>query len=109
MSEYPVWTTMVLIGAGTLLLRLSFIGLVGHGQLPWGLRQALRFVPPAVLSALVVPAVLGLGHAGGAGAEPVRWLAALVAAAVAWRWGNVLWTMGAGMGVLWLGTALLGG
>jgi len=104
-SSTAVWTTMVVIGLGTFLLRLSFIGLLGHGRLPEGLRRALRYVPPAVLSALVLPALIGLGHGGG-DPEPVRWLAGASAALVAWWRGNVIWTMGAGMGVLWIGTAL---
>ena len=46
------------IGAGTYLLRLSFIGIVGDRIMPnWAL-VPLRFVAPAVLAALIAPAVL---------------------------------------------------
>ena len=100
---------MLVIGIGTFLIRLSFIGVLGRGQLPWSVRQSLRFVPPAVLAALVLPAVLGGGHGAAADADPVRWVAAATAALVAWRWNNVLGTLAAGMGVLWLGSALAGG
>ena len=67
------------------------------------LARALRHVPAAMLTAIVVPAIvfaapgvlrLDVGN--------VKLIAALVAGVVAWRWRNTLLTIGVGMGALWL-------
>lgn len=99
MSETAIWLVIVLIGAGTFLLRFSLIALLDRlGRTPPSLERALRFIPPAVLSALVVPALL---HHDGALAIGPRLGAGLVAIAVAWKSKNVLATITAGMLVLW--------
>lgn len=96
-----IWGLIVAIGVLTFAIRLSFIALFGYvEEIPAGLQRALRYVPPAVLGALVLPALLG---GVGTGTPAVDKLTAGVAAAgVAWRTENVLATMVAGMGVLWL-------
>ncbi|SCY31669.1 AzlD domain-containing protein [Thiohalorhabdus denitrificans] len=45
-------------GLGTFLFRLSFIHLSDRLALPGVVRRGLRYVPAAVLAALVAPAVL---------------------------------------------------
>ena len=50
-----VWLTMLLVGLGTYATRLSFILLFGRREIPVGVRRALRFVPPAVLTAIIFP------------------------------------------------------
>lgn len=97
------FVTIVAIGIGTYLERLSFIGIIGDRDLPdWALLP-LRYVAPAVFAALVAPAVLlqngQLSLLPARNAEP---LATLVALAVAWRTRNVLATVAAGMAALWL-------
>jgi len=101
-----IWPVLVLVGIGTFLLRLSFVGLAGRLSLPDPVARALRFVPAAVLSAIIVPAVFRT-ETGSLDLLLVapRVLAALVAIAVAWRTRNILATLAAGMLVLWL-TAL---
>lgn len=102
MSEFMIWAVVIVIGVITFLLRLSFIQLQDRVRLPTMLQRALRYVPAAVLAALVVPALvrpegfidLSLGNE--------RLIAGVLAAAVAWWSGNVLLTMAVGMGVLWL-------
>lgn len=95
-----IWTIMVIGGIGTFALRLSFIELVDRFEMPALLRDALRFVPPAVLAALVVPAIVHGG--GGLVVDNYRIPAALVALGLAlWR-GNVLLTLAGGMATLWL-------
>lgn len=97
---------VVCIGAATYALRLSLIGLAGRVSLPPLVERALRYVPVAALTALVVPDLVG-GSAGNAAGwalltqNPRLW-AGIVAALVAWRTRNVLLTVGAGMAVLWL-------
>lgn len=110
-----VLAVIVVIGVATFAIRGSFVALFGYlDEIPTGVRRALRFVPAAVLAALVVPSIVALdpGASGGAGlslgsVEATRVLAGAVAAGVAWRTESVLATMCAGMGTLWLVGALL--
>lgn len=97
-----LWLTIVFAGLLTFLTRLSFIALFGRWQPPDWLRRALRFVPPAVLSAIIFPEVLMRGGVVVMRAENFRLVAALVAALVAWRTRNVLLTIGSGMAILYL-------
>lgn len=97
-----LWLTIVFAGLLTFLTRLSFIALFGRWQPPDWLRRALRFVPPAVLSAIIFPEVLVRGGVVVMRAENFRLVAALVAALVAWRTRNVLLTIGSGMAILYL-------
>jgi branched-subunit amino acid transport protein len=66
------------------------------------IQQALRFVPPAVLSAIIFPELLRPGGALDLSFGNVRLLAGVLAAAVAWRTKNVLLTIGVGMVALWV-------
>ena len=54
---------MLGIGAITYGIRLSFILLWGKITLPPALQRSLRFVPPAVLSAIIFPEILRHGGA----------------------------------------------
>src|SRR5947199_7362322 len=94
------------IGLGTYLMRLSFILLLGRRPLPAAVWQVLRLVPPAVLSALIVPALLLPGGQLDLTTGNARLLAGLLAALVAWRTKNVLLTLGTGLGGLLLLQAL---
>lgn len=108
MSPFSTWTLFLAIGLGTFLLRFSFIYLFGKYQMPYWLKRALRFVPSAVLAALVFPA---LTHPAGMldlSLNNVRLLAGLGGAIVAWRTKNVLLTISAGMILLWVLQALVG-
>lgn len=64
MSTYPVWTLILLSTALTYLTRAGgYLLLLGLGRVPPRLDAALNAVPPAVLVALVVPAVVEGGAA----------------------------------------------
>lgn len=104
-----VWLIMLAIGIGTYGMRLSFIHLAGRLPLPQGLTRALRFVPAAVLSALVAPAILQWDPASGLDVanDLPRLVAGLTAAIVAWTTRGVLSTLIVGMGVLWGLSAVL--
>jgi len=68
-------------------------------------RRWLRYVPPAVLAALIVPPVV----APEGQIEPgLRVWATIIGAIVAWRTRSALWTIMSGMVVFWL-LRLLGG
>jgi branched-subunit amino acid transport protein len=62
----------------------------------------LRFVQPAVIAAIVVPALVVRDGAIQLAASNPRPAAALVALAVAWLSRSVIWTIVAGMAALWL-------
>lgn len=101
-TDPALWGVIVVIGAFTYLIRVSFIALFGYlDDIPPGVERALRFVPAAVLAALVIPSFLSL-EAGLAGIELDKLVAGALATGVAWRTENVFATMAAGMGGLWL-------
>jgi branched-subunit amino acid transport protein len=99
-SEAYLWLLFVAIGVGTYLLRGSFILMAGSQRQPVWMNRALRFVPASLMAALVFPALVRL-QAEGLEYDWPRLLAALIAALIAWRSGNMLWTVMAGMGTLW--------
>jgi len=98
---------LVVAGLVTFGIRLSFIALLGKVELPPALSRALRFVPPAVLSAIILPEMLVRDGAVDLRPGNARLLAGLVAALVAWRTRNVLLTIAVGMAALWTAQALL--
>lgn len=98
-----LWLVILAAGVGTFAIRLSFIALFGRfDDVPEGVERALRFVPAAVLAALVAPEfVLADGSVALSPANP-RLLAGALAAAVAWHTEDIAATLAAGMGGLWL-------
>ncbi len=101
MSNQSIWLMVILVSGSVFLLRSSFFFLRGRVQLPRWFERALRFVPAAVLSALVFPALLLVDGAPSVVANP-RLLAGLAAAVVAWRMRSLLWTIVVGMSTLLL-------
>jgi branched-subunit amino acid transport protein len=103
-----VWLTMLLAGILTYAIRLSFILLFGRMEIPALLRRALRFVPPAVLTAIVFPELLVKDGSLALSPGNARLLAGILASAVAWRTKNVLLTILSGMIALYLFQMLFG-
>jgi branched-subunit amino acid transport protein len=101
-----IWLAILGMGLITFGLRLSFLALSGRLTMPDWLMRALRFVPVAVLTALVVPAIIYREGALSLSLDNERLIAGLLAAIVAWRTRSVLATLAAGMGVVWLLQAL---
>ena len=96
------WLIIAGVSMATYLLRASFIVFADPHRFPRTFRQALRFVPPAVLAAIVVPGLLLATGTLDASPRNARLLAGLVAIAVATRWRHPLAPIAAGMPVLWL-------
>jgi branched-subunit amino acid transport protein len=93
-----VWPTIVAIGVGTFLFRFSFLFLFEYvSEVPESIERALRFVPPAVLAALVVPAVVIVDGSLAIAVGNERLIAAALAAVVAWRTENIFATIAVGM------------
>jgi branched-subunit amino acid transport protein len=74
--------------------------LAGKLTIPAPVRRALQLVPAAILSALVCSQLFWVNNGLLVSSAP-RLVAALVAALVAWRTRNVLWTISVGMVTLW--------
>jgi branched-subunit amino acid transport protein len=94
------WLIILLAGLLTFGIRLSFIAAFGRWQPPVILTRALRYVPPAVLSAIILPEMLIRdGHV-----SPLnpRLFAGVLAMVVAWRTKNTFLTIVAGMVGLYL-------
>jgi branched-subunit amino acid transport protein len=100
MDATLTWLTILLMALAAYSNRALFILLAGRIELPSSVRRALRYVPPAVLSALIVSALLL--NTGTLDLTPgnERIWAGAVAWLVAWRSRNVLLTIVCGMAAL---------
>ena len=94
-----IWLVMLLGGLITFGMRFALIYLLAEGRLniPEAMRRALHYVPPAVLSALIFPALALPNDVPDLSLGNQRLLAGLVAIAVAWVSKNTLLTIIAGM------------
>jgi branched chain amino acid efflux pump len=102
-----LWVVIVLLGAGTYLIRLSFLGLIGSRELPdWALRH-LRYVAVAVMPGLIAPLVVWPAANEG-NPEPTRLLAALVAFAIGMWFKSGIGAVIGGMAALYGFQFLLG-
>jgi branched-subunit amino acid transport protein len=95
-----IWLVLLITGMITYGIRLSFILLYGKRKMPYRLEQGLRYVPPAVLSAIIFPELLLPGGELNLSPSNPRLLAGILAALIAWRTKNVLLTIVVGMVVL---------
>ena len=89
----------------TYAMRAGLILALADATLPPWLLRALRYVAPAVLTALVVSLVTD-PDAPNRGVTAAEVAGLLVAGSVAWRTGNLIATLVAGMGVFWLVLAM---
>lgn len=100
-DDTTVWLVIAAAGIGTFCIRFSFIYLFERlSDVPESVERALRFVPAAVLAALVVPAVVVVDGAVAVSPGNDRLLAGAVAAVVAWRTESILATIAVGMAAL---------
>ena len=93
----------------TFAVRYPVLALVGRLSLPASVLRALRYVPPAVLAAIILPAlVFDAENQLALSATNSALLAGIFTFVVAWRTKNVLVTIIAGMIAFWLLKALFG-
>lgn len=102
MSRGGLWALILGMALAALAFRASFFLLQDRLRMPRWMARSLDYVPPAVLAALVLPAFVDLRRGLGASAADPRFLAGVVAVAVAWRTKGILPTLVAGMATLWL-------
>ena len=92
-----IWLVFLLGGLLTFGMRFIFIYLLGRFEIPETMRRALRFVPPAVLTAIVVPELLIRSDHIDMSFTNFRLLAGIVAVLLAWKTKNTLLTIVGGM------------
>jgi len=100
MSQGWLWVTIIIVGLLTWGLRLSFMVFMGQMQVSLIVQRGLRFVPIAVLSALIAPALFFKGGSLDVSLSNIRLIAGILAILVAWRTKNVLLTILSGMACL---------
>jgi len=90
------------VGALNYLSRLSFIAVFARVEMPRPVVRALRYVPAAMLAAIIVPPVVFVAPAtlSLSYANP-KLVAMLLAALVAWRTKSATATIALGMIALW--------
>lgn len=93
-----IWFVIISAGILTYLIRLSFILVFERLKLPDWFSRGLRYVPPAVLSAIIVPELANWNGK----AVNITWtnpqiIAGIAAIWVAWRTRNVVITLAVGL------------
>jgi branched-subunit amino acid transport protein len=96
MNDTTIWLVFIVCGVMTFLLRWAFIVGWGRLRLPVRVRRALRFVPIAVLIAIIVQDTLIREGQLALAFDNYRLIAALVAVGVAAVTRNIFLTIGAG-------------
>ena len=95
-----IWLVLIVTGIITYAIRLSFIILFEHKDIPPTLQRWLRYVPPAVFAAIIFPEIFIRDGSVVISPGNPRLVAGLIAAFVAWRTKNVLLTILIGMASL---------
>lgn len=96
-----LWLIILGMTGVTFGIRLSVIALLGEASLPTSINRALRFVPPAALSAIIFPELLMPEDRLDLSPGNLRLLAGIAAAVVAWRTKSALLAIAVGMVLLW--------
>ena len=103
-----IWVIMIIAGLLTFATRLSFIFLLDRIKVPDWFRRGLRFVPMAVLSAIILPELTSPNGTLFLSWRNPQMLAGMLAILVAWKTKNVLLTILAGLVALVAFQLLLG-
>jgi branched-subunit amino acid transport protein len=102
MSPTQLLLVLIVIGIATYAIRSSFFILSGQLELPKVIKDGLQFIPAAVLTALIVPALARQEGVLQLSWHNPRLFAGLLAIGVAYKTKNVLLTLAVGMLVLWI-------
>ena len=98
MTEVLMIVGMTLV---TVAVRYPVLALVGKIDLPQPVLRALRFVPPSILAAIILPELLYQDGQIYIALDNSFLCAGIIAALVAWRTKNLLLTIVLGMLALW--------
>lgn len=109
LDSLSVWGLMFIIGVGIFAVRLSFIHFyTERSEMPSSIEKALKFVPVAIIAAIVLPDVIVIDNPlRGVGSifdvlVSSRTFAAVIGVLVAYRTGSMLATVVLGMIALWV-------
>ena len=91
------WLLIFGLALTSFLPRASFVLLLSRWPVPRPLQRALRYVPAAVFSAILMPELVLSAGAVDIGPDNPRLLAGILAGAIAWRTRNTLLTILIGM------------
>lgn len=97
MSDVEVIALIGGMAAVTFLIRYPALAVVGRINLPVAVREALQYVPVAVLTAIIMPAVLLSDGQPDIALDNAYLVAGIVAAGVAYWSRNLTWTILVGM------------
>ncbi len=103
-----LWIVILIAGLLTFGTRLSFILLLHRIKVPGWFMRALRFVPMAVLSAIILPELATRNSTLDLSLHNPQFYAGAIAILVAWRTKNVLLTIFTGMVALLLLKVIFG-
>jgi len=95
-----LWLLIFVGGVITYLIRLSLILLYGRFNMPEPVQRGLRFIPAAVFAAIVFPELFTSQGQLSFSLDNARMIAGLLAALVAWRTKNIIFTVLIGMAAL---------
>lgn len=99
MTETEAVWTIAVAAAGTMLTRfLPFVLLSGKRELPAVVKRLGEILPPALIGMLVIYCLKDANPFAPSHGVP-ELLAALVAAALQWKWNNVILTIVAATGL----------
>jgi branched-subunit amino acid transport protein len=99
MNESLLLLGMFLVTFG---VRYPVLAIVSRIRLPEIINQGLKYIPPAVLMAIITPVVLNPENGAALSLRNPPLGAGLVATLVAWRTKNLLLTITIGMAAFWL-------
>ena len=105
-AALKLWLVVAIVGALNYASRLSFIALFARRKVPPLAVRAFRYVPAAMLTALVLPMVAAAPGEPTLAALP-KIVAAIAAGVVAFFTHSTMKTLGVGMLSLWLVQALI--
>jgi branched-subunit amino acid transport protein len=100
-AALKIWIVIGVVGLLNYLSRLSFIAVFARRRMPSLLARALKYVPAAMLTALIVPMITAEPAAAHALAGHPKVFAAALAGVVAFFTRSNLATLGTGMAALW--------
>ena len=100
MSRMELWIIILGGMVVTYAIRLSFIALLPIERLPGTVRSGLRYVPPAILSAIAIPEFLAPAGVLDISLSNEFLIAGVLAGLIAWRTRNTWLTIGVGLIVI---------
>lgn len=95
-----MWVVVILAGIATFAMRFVFVALFKRITVPPMLARGLRYVAPAVLAAITLPALVAPGHVW----DPVNAFlpAAVIGGIAAWRLSSIGAAIAVGLPALWI-------